>query len=461
MKNAYVIKAARICSKGQNSELSFALVHFIDGIYNIEAYFKDSSFHSLADGDEWLTLIGQTDKGLDIEIQGLGYTGYTSHNLKATFICHQFIKVTSNNESEFDQNGPNTWKGDNIFQVELEGLEMQFSDYTESKKYRSIDNEQSFSNTEFDHTSCGMKINIPGILGNFYHLLFYRSSKNTNIILDFRFHDGYNRLTLEGWRYIRHDFVMLLSFLNGGRVFIRKEFCGRFYTDREGDVVDAQEIVLYSRDEPPAKRVKRDFIPINYHHSYSGDVFGHVFSHCFESYHNLNKILDLNDVVFSLNNAGTAHGLKEKYYILIAAFEMICNNYHKSEKTRTYWLDEELFRSLVKPALLDVIANMKDKIASNAMEVFTSKISNLNAITGTADKMFKFLEHARIPLNDNVKRFVTIERHKAVHEGSIGENSDEMVKNYWKLDHILRDSILNLIGYKSHRHKVFKYDEAN
>lgn len=71
--------------------------------------------------------------------------------------------------------------------------------------------------------------------------------------------------------------------------------------------------------------------------------------------------------------------------------------------------------------------------------------------------MFDLLEFGCIPINENVENLVTKERHTAVHNGEFGLNETEMFINYQKLDHILRDLILNIIGYKSYRKSILEY----
>ena len=461
MKNVYIIQSGKILLRERSTDISFALVHLERGVYSVETFFLDPDFYDKNGSNDSLKLIGKTEKGIDIEIDGLSYTLYETANRKATFTSNQWIRLLDNRKSTFDKDEPSEdGNGDHIFFVEIEGLKMHFSDHTEFKKIRSINDEHSLLDIEFDHTSCAMQINDPRIIGNTYHLLFYKSPESSNIILDFRFCEGYSRLTLKSWQIIKHDFIMFLSFINGGRLFVRKELCGKFYSETSWRIIDAQDTFVYSREELPMQR-NSDYIPINDHHSYSGQIFNQVFLHCFDKYYHLNKVLDLNDLVFSLNNARTTHGLKERYYVMITAFEMVCNNFSKSEKPDSRLIDEALFNGTIRPALLSVINEMKDQLNPKAIEVFRSRLSNLNLKGDTSEKMLSFLEYSRIPLNKNVRQFVDVERHKAVHEGSIGNTTEEMVQNYWKLDHILRDCILNLVGYSSYRRKVFHYDKPD
>ncbi len=461
MKNVYIIRSGKIWSGDLSTEVSFALVHSERGVYSVETFFLDASFYDAVQSRDSLAMIGKTENDIDIEIYGLSFSLYETANQKATLTSNQWLRLIDNRKSEFDKAKPKdeTYE-DPIFLVEIEGLKMRFGDHTEFKKLRDISDEHPLWDIEFDHTSCAMQINDPRIRGNVYHLLFYKSLESENIVLDFRFNKGYSRLTLKSWQIIKHDFMMFLAFINGGRLFIRKELCGKFYSQNSRQVLSSQETFIYSREELPIVKYS-DYVPINEHHSYSDQIFGQVFLRCFDKYYHLNKTLDLNDVIFSLNNARTTQGLKERYYVMITAFEMVCNNFSKLKAPDARLIDEEVFNGTIRPALLDVVNGMKDKISPAAMEVFRSRLSNLNNRGDTSEKMLAFLEYSKIPLNENVRRFVDVERHKAVHEGSIGKTTEEMVQNYWKLDHILRDCILNLVGYSSYRKKVFHYDKPD
>jgi hypothetical protein len=77
----------------------------------------------------------------------------------------------------------------------------------------------------------------------------------------------------------------------------------------------------------------------------------------------------------------------------------------------------------------------------------------------TPQKLYEFLTYANISINSEVESLIETERNQAVHQGLIGNTDIERVKNYWKLDHILRDVTLNLIGYKQMKQYIFKYYE--
>ena len=86
-----------------------------------------------------------------------------------------------------------------------------------------------------------------------------------------------------------------------------------------------------------------------------------------------------------------------------------------------------------------------------------SILSNINNGKSTSKTIYDFLVFAKIPINKNVISLVKKERNMAVHEGKIGNKDEDMYQSYLKLDHILRDSILNIIGYFSYRNRNYLY----
>jgi len=98
---------------------------------------------------------------------------------------------------------------------------------------------------------------------------------------------------------------------------------------------------------------------------------------------------------------------------------------------------------------------------SSAWAIFKSKIGNINKSNKaeTSQKLYELFTYSKIPINSEVENLIETERNQAVHEGVIGMTEQDRIKNYWKLDHILRDIILNLIDYKSYRNYNYKYFE--
>ncbi len=124
-------------------------------------------------------------------------------------------------------------------------------------------------------------------------------------------------------------------------------------------------------------------------------------------------------------------------------------------------IDNNAWENTIKPSLIEILDEKKPTINStnkNAYSIFKCQIGDLNRRkNSTVQKMYDLLEFGCIPRNENVENLVNIERHNAVHNGVFGENTTEMLINYQKLDHIIRDIILNIIDYRNLRKSVYEY----
>jgi hypothetical protein len=459
MRNLYTIIKGLVIAKKETCEIPFALVFFENGIYYIETFLNDPTFFERHKNSQEFFLTGKTEKGYDIECSGLYWSNYHYNNQKVTFICEDYIRLINNKNKDQIKNELNP-----IYLIEIEGMKMQFSDHTEIKKFRNAGEVDEILNFEFDHTTSTFILNHPNIVGNCYNILFFKNPENENILIDFDNKGGNCRLYYENYLMFKKELISFLSFINGAQIYVRKEFTGTFLTIKGlHRKYDAQIIYLYSF----AKKIERhynNYLPINYHHSDTHKIFSGMFIFGFDKYYQLNKILDFNSLVFSLNST-SAFGLDERYYILITALERISRNYSKSLPQKSdNLINKGLFENKIKPKLNEVIEKFKNDIINenrSAWNIFSSKIGNLNKrnITETTQKLYYFLNYAKIKINSNVTNLVENERDAAVHEGIIGSNDQERILNYLKLDHILRDIILNLIEYKGPRKREFDYEK--
>jgi len=461
MRHDYTITEGEIKNNNQTRKIPFALVFNDDGLYYIETFLPDREFYDQTERMAPYTIKGKTEKGYDIEITELYMRQFKFSNRKLNLVCHGYICLSENRKEKEELPGKENYD-DSIYVVELEGMKMKFGDHTTIEKHRRQGEETE--HFEFDHTSCAMSVDFAPKEGNYFHLIFTKSPDSENIIMDFSDHKGYNRLTYKNYRVIKDTLLSFLSFINGGHVFIRKEFTGWYVTSSKNDYIDAQVVYHYSKNKETAGALD-DFVPINEHHSFSGEIVPFLFVRCFDAFYQFNKTLDFISLVFSLNNSTQTAGLDEKYFILITALERICSNYARTLRPTTETLiSNELFTE-IKTELETVLKKYEAKIKrenGGALSAFGSKIGNLNRTTknDTAQKLRDLFVFAKIPLNKEVESLIGSERNMAVHEGVIGLTEQQKVRNYLKLDHILRDIILNLIGYEKQRRHTFKYFES-
>jgi hypothetical protein len=454
LNHLYTITKGKLIEKEKECSFSFALVFEENGVYFLETFLEDD-FYEDGDFSKWFNLEGVTEKNYLIEIKDLTFTSFKHKNQKARFVCRNYIKLTKQERKlpEDEQD-----KEQSIFFLELEGFKTAFSDYTDIKKQRRYGEIDKFNGPNFDHTSCSMSIEMDGYEQNYFHLIFSKSNNSENIQIDFTENGGYGRLTYNHYLDFRNQLISFLSFLNGGQVQIRKELTGDFYRT---DGSDAHIVYLYSYSKIENSNLSR-YVLINDHHSYSSQIFQEAFFKCFNLYYQYDKSLELTSTVTSLNQAFTTSGIQQSYSILINALEKLCSNYQNSiEEVSENLIDNHIWNENIKPSLIEILDANKAKINStnkNAFSIFKSKIGDINRRkNSTVEKMFDLLEFGSIPRNDNVENLVNQERHNAVHNGIIGDNPRDMYTNLQKLDHILRDLILNIIDYRKLRNPLYEY----
>jgi hypothetical protein len=464
-RNDYTILQGHLICGVHVCDIPFALVFNASGSFAVETFLPGKEFFEQTKDIESYKLIGKTEKGYDIEIEDLYLKRFSFSNCKMELVCLGFIKLMDNRREKPQIDGLDTYD-DSIYIVEVEGLAMKFGHHTEAKRYRNGVELKEFFNHDFDHTSCAMLINFSEKEGNYYKLIFTKNPENENMIIDFSEHEGYNRLTYKNYLVIKNTLISFLSFVNGGDISVRKELTGSSVTTSGNQIINSQTVYIYSFKKEIAA-YNDYFLPINKHRTYASKIIPHLFISCFDQYFQLNKKLDFNALVFSLNNSTQTIGLEEKYFILITALERLCNNYSKTVRDpKKTLIDNTLFRENIKPEL-DAVLKKYELIIKrenpSAWAIYKSKIGNINQSNNaeTTQKLYELFAYAKIAVNSEVQRLVENERNQAVHEGIIGVTEENRINNYWKLDHILRDVILNLIGYKGLRKYTYKYFETS
>jgi hypothetical protein len=459
MNLVYTVVKGQLSCGDHVATFPFALVFENNGFYSVQTFLPDKSFYETTRLQDY-RLTGTTEKGYDIEIVELFMRNFRYDNLKIDLDCYGKITLTDNRDvSDAPEDGKNS-----IYIVELEGLKMKFARHTEVTRYRDGKKIGGIGDIHFDYTDCSMIINFSPAAGNHYKLVFTKNPFNDNILLEFSQDEGYSRMTFANYLLIKPVLVSFLSFMNGGDVFVRKEMTG-FYVTMSGEVYrNAQIVHLYSMKGEFVEH-RSNFLPINENHSYSKQIIPHLFINCFDAYYQLNSQLDFISLVFSLNNSTQTAGLNEKYYILITALERLAFKYAATQQQKeSTWLSGELFDEHIQPELFAVLEIYKQQMMqenAEAWEVLNKKIADLNknSPASVGRRLADLFSYAGITINKEVKNLIKKERHRSVHEGVIGSDETESISNYWKLDHILRDIILNLINYQRRRNYVFKYFE--
>jgi hypothetical protein len=463
MEHIYTILNGHVEIGKKQCNIPFALVFRNDGVLYVESFFQKADFYDSVKGLNYYKLIGKTEKGYDIECEGLFCTQYKYNNQKVNFICEKYIKLT-NNQDEGPQVENSVPIETPIYFSELEGLKMHFSDHTTTEQYQNSGKVDNPLNIDFDHTDCLFFFNHPDFLGNFYKIVFMKNADNNNILIDFSNSGGYSKLTNKKYQILKNDLLDFLSFINGGLVKVRKEFLGETLTIKSANKgFDAQTVIIYSFKQM-SEFDCNDYLPIDNNRSYTSEIFQKAFLSGFDKFYHLNKSLDFSGLTYSLNSTNNV-GLDERYFILITALERISNNYSSNNSDISkHLIDDKYFKETLKLELKSLLATHKSEINKSnksAWDIINSKIGNLNRRNNseTSQKLYELLNYACINVSKSVINLIEKERNVAVHEGVIGTNDTERIKNYWKLDHVLRDIILNLIEYKGTRKRKYEYDK--
>ncbi|MBW6534720.1 MAG: hypothetical protein K0B11_06900 [Mariniphaga sp.] len=452
MDLAYTILSGKLDVNKKSCDIPFALVFEKDGIFYIETFLTEKDFFSDELINYYFLITGKTKKGYEIEITGLVLKNYDYQNKRLELECEGYIKLT-NNRIEHQESHEDKIYGQRLWFLEVEGLKMKFANYSETIKYVASEENEKI---DFDHTSCSIGLDLHSENpGNQIHMIFYKKSDNDNFIIDFTKQKGYSYLSFEYYKIIKEEIIHILSFINGGKISIKRELTGNSY---RLNASSSQIEFIYSKPKV-INTSNSDFIPINKHHSYSHKIFRDVFLLCFKNYLEHNRKLELNSLVVSLNNSLHANSLEDRFFILITAFEKIANlHFRANNKQENPVLDSNVFDKLLKPELLKVIEKNKNHIKPNqAYYNLKSRLGGLNnGKYETTRVLLDFLDFAQIPINETVSNIVEL-RNKTVHEGFIGKTYEEKLNNYLILDNILRDCLLNIIGYSSYRNRFVKY----
>jgi hypothetical protein len=168
--------------------------------------------------------------------------------------------------------------------------------------------------------------------------------------------------------------------------------------------------------------------------------------------------------VDSINQAHQTSGPKEQYFILITALEKIVNNFHKTSLTSETLIESDFFDNTVKGELLQTLEKHRAKIKGYntiAFDILKSRIGGLNRRkkNDNKQKFYEFFQFCKIGVSPYLTNLIEIERNQAVHEGKVGNDYNEELAAYLKLDHLLRDIILNLIGYDRIRNPKLYYQK--
>jgi len=456
----YRIIDATLECKGDSLKISYAICFEENGIFSFDTRVTDMEFYKKY-RNSYIALHGLTDDHHRIEAKGLFISSFKMPSGSIILTCDRFIRIIKSWNGELIKEYiPFTVNHSRVYGIELEGLKMHFSDRTDIERYRKYGKIEDLIDFKFDHNQCGLLIKDES-LEKYYSVLFSAHSQNDNILVEFVSQSGHHDLFYEDYKRIRSTFIQFLSFINGAHILLRKEFTGNFHSLPGMGNVETEITSTYSR-KPLDKQYYSDYLPINQDHTMTDRILPILMLKGFNNYYKFNKTLDLNALVASLNDAYQTSGSRERYYILITALERIVNNFIKPNQKSNNLLETDFFNNTLKAELLKTIENYRSEIKSQnnaAYDIFKSRIGGLNKLreNDNKQKFYQFFDFCKIDGSPYIINLIEVERNQAVHEGKVGNDDNEAYTLYLKLDHLLRDIVLNLIDYDRIRKPLVHY----
>lgn len=447
----YRLKSGHIdFNQGLKLDFLLGLVYNDEGNLYIELHFDEflnleEFYHNNQDAFEQddYKLFCSTEDGYKFTAPKILMKNLPFRKSKGNFYCFDHIKIEKeiHNIPSNDLESELEIVKDPIKYVKLEGLRIHHTSHTfikASRAYGPVRPDEVGGDKLWDHTEVTFQLDFRS-----YKFIIRKDDDGESIIEFQSPQSQYLAMPYTFWEFIKLDFLEFLSFLNGAAVYIRAEYYGQYYS---GGKLDAQIKKIYSAQHHKPYRWN-NYIPIN-NAWYKGDgIVSNAFLNCFEKYRNLNVLLDLNTIIFYLNNAEQAPSMGERIFIQTILLERFSNKHAETfEDPETTIIDPDIYAPIHKE-LVEVLERNKKAMGGN-FNLLNSKLSNINN-TKRKQTDFKFrqlIQAANIELTKEVEDLL-ISRHKIVHSGDIGK-SDEARKNYFLMDKLLRKIIVNLIGYE-------------
>ena len=460
----YTLVSGELHYPGETTQIAFALISEEGGLFLVEAFVPDAGFFKWGGNEEIpvFGMHGKTEKGYDIEVTDLYLSSYTPHhNNKIELVSHGHLKLTKPEDSELNPEERTDAHRPRVWYVEIEGLRIKHADHTRLHQERYTPHENHFRPARFDHTACAMMLNQFPDNGNAFSFTISGGTDESPALLDFT-HVTNSTLFWKDYVAVRNNLVHFLSLLNGARLAIRREYTGDSYRPSESK---RWSQVMYVHSFPRlVNATSSDFLPINDHHSYTRRVFQRATFNCLDEYCRLEKELDLNSIVDALHESLNATGIVEKFSILVTMFEKLASRLALRNAPPQALFDNELFAGM-RDELVAVALKQKEAMNSSnpaACETLVSRIKNLNnAPRSTQDRMHALLSYAQIPISKEVRLFLDTERHESVHQGVVGKDERDGYWIYLKLDNMMRDMLLNILGYDGIRRRRTEYFSDN
>lgn len=449
-KEIYRIKKGILKSENYNIPFDFGIVTTVNKTFFVELYLNETFDLTIFTGrriknfDNYSEIKCLTEENDMLEMYQLSMRQIQPGISKLKLVCYDKYRHTklrrdlANDILEDDIENDK----DILHYLVLEGLKLEFTDFTHKEIRRGGVIINEFDNYNRDHTSFCINTN-----NTLYNLTFCKSLESEDINVEFK--DEYpNAMTYSHFLEIKNDFISLLSLINGAEVRVRKECTGSYYSIGK---IDSEIVYTYSFDSISNERYNR-YIPINNPFNRGDNILNTFYMFCFQNYREWNEKINLNSIVFYLTNSEQTKSIEEKVFVQIIAFERITTLYAQNiAGLKMFFSPEKNEYDPIKLELLEIIEKHKEKFG-DSYNTIKSKIGNLNQIKrlNTTEKMYKIINDLKIVINPDIENLVENCRHNTIHDGEIGKG-EEGILNFYLLDELLREIILRLIKYEGPR----------
>jgi len=419
--------------------MQFLEVHFINEDFSNKEKQRKTGVHWSNTG----TFFGK-------DVEGNIVKGYALQTIECDFLRKKakfriLYKTEKFNTNHNEKAKASLLGNETLYAVEIEDLEIQHTDF-----YEHRENRRSWNIKDLDYTSARLKSTR---LDNIFQESPLHFRRLENGVTSINFYDDKKRefpLKYEGYKRIREHFLSLLEFLNGGKIYIIKEYFGDWHIKSKSAEIE----VTYSHF-PKRKFPLNEFIPLSSNQRISNEILRESFFNSFDKFIDADEKYDLKKLISSLTSSNTLIDKSEKFKILIIAYEAISYRVMKQESPefKHERIPDKLFQKIKEEIfkILDENTKLIPKEFEDGYKNIKSRIGGINRVREKNREKIKFLlDFCNIEITDDLNYFIEEIRNSSVHEDFIHFDFKEEDRFCNLLNDILRFVILNLMNYKSY-----------
>lgn len=332
----------------------------------------------------------------------------------------------------------------------VEGVDMQFTGTSETKKIRSMFGKDDSSMMSFELENSEIRFDYYGRKRR-VHLeigLLNNDEKDNSILVKFYQDD---LIPFRVYKKFKHSLKYFISYLSGNNVVIREEY---FFKDME------HYIRVYSQNELEDFKINY-FLPINNIHFRHKRIIDDYVS-TITNYLIWDRLINLSEIVYLINQSKKVN-IESSFFILLIVIEKIANQLYNSsviDKKKKSIISNEKFTEL-KESIFDILeSDYKKEISKPQLIQLKSKIGNLNSTSKTDNKIDLLLEFCEINRNEEIDSLFPQLRNLAIHQGEISYDRKDSRKNYQTLYVLTNSIICNLLQYKGVRYIKTENDKT-